>query len=401
MLAFACVEPHVNVPDRGVDVVIDGDSRPGKQIAEDRRMTDIPETMQAVVLMRHGGLDALEIHNDWLVPVPSGQEVLIRVAACGLNNTDVNTRSGWYSKAVRDATTGDAYTDIDADPTWGGSGIELPRIQGADAIGEVVACGSEADTTLIGKRVMVEGWQRDWTDPSNLNKAGYFGSECDGGFAQYTKTDQRNVAVVESNLSDVELATFSCSYTTAEGMLTRANVGSEDVVLVTGASGGVGSAVIQLAKRRGAAVVGLASTSKHEMLASLGADALLDRAPEDLPAALDAVIGRRDVTVVSDIVGGAYFPTLIEAIARGGHYTCSGAIAGPIVELDLRTFYLNDLTFHGSTITPPQVFRNMASYVEKGEIRPLVAATYKLADFHAAQTAFIEKDHVGNIVVVP
>ncbi|MEL7000915.1 MAG: zinc-binding dehydrogenase, partial [Pseudomonadota bacterium] len=229
----------------------------------------------------------------------------------------------------------------------------------------------------------------------------YFGSECDGGFAEYTKTDQRNVAVIESDLSDAELATFSCSYTTAEGMLTRANVGADDVVLVTGASGGVGSALIQLAKRRGATVVGLASEAKHKMLAPFGADALLGRTPEDLPAALQAAIGRPDVTVVADIVGGDYYPKLIEAIARGGHYTCSGAIAGPIVELDLRTFYLNDLTFHGSTITPPQVFKNMVSYVAKGEIRPVVAATYPLAEFHAAQTAFIEKNHVGNIVVVP
>ncbi|MGD1926980.1 MAG: alcohol dehydrogenase family protein [Paracoccaceae bacterium] len=365
-------------------------------------MTEIPETMHAVVLMRHGGLDALEVHDDWPVPVPMGQEILIKVGACGLNNTDVNTRSGWYSKAVRDATTGDAYTEVDdADPTWGGSGISLPRIQGADAVGRIVVCGPDADTALIGKRVMVEGWQRDWSDPTNLNKAGYFGSEFDGGFAQYTKTDQRNVAVIESDLTDAELATFSCSYTTAEGMLTRANVGGDDVVLVTGASGGVGSAIIQLAKRRGAKVVGLASEAKHEMLSPLGADALLGRAPEDLPAALQAAIGRPDVTVVADIVGGDYYPKLIEAIARGGHYTCSGAIGGPIVELDLRTFYLNDLTFHGSTITPPQVFKNMASYVAKGEIKPLVAATYPLAEFHAAQTAFIEKNHVGNIVVVP
>ena len=365
-------------------------------------MTDLPTKMRAVVLMRHGGLDALEIRDDWDVPVPSGQEILIKVGACGLNNTDVNTRSGWYSKAVRDATTGDGYDEVDdADPTWGGSGISLPRIQGADAVGRVVACGPEADSGLIGKRVMIDGWQRDWSDPKNLNKAGYFGSECDGGFAEYTKTDQRNATIIESDFSDAELATFPCSYTTAEGMLTRAGVGPEDVVLAAGASGGVGSAILQLAKRRGATVVGLASKAKHATLTGLGADALLDRAPEDLPAALEAAIGRRDVTVVADIVGGDYFPTVIEALARGGHYTGSGAIAGPIVELDLRTFYLNDLTFHGSTITSHQIFENMVSYVARGEIKPLVAATYPLAEFHAAQTAFIEKNHVGNIVVVP
>jgi NADPH:quinone reductase-like Zn-dependent oxidoreductase len=89
-----------------------------------------------------------------------------------------------------------------------------------------------------------------------------------------------------AQLSDAELATFSCSYTTAEGMLSRANVGAEDTVLVTGASGGVGSALVQLAKRRGATVIALASPAKHPEVKALGADHVLDRAPADLKAAL-------------------------------------------------------------------------------------------------------------------
>jgi len=89
------------------------------------------------------------------VPVPGEKKVLIKVLARGLNNTDVNTRSGWYSKAVEDATTGDAYADVaEEDPTWGGAPITFPRIQGADTVGIVVVCGSNADTSLIGKRVI-------------------------------------------------------------------------------------------------------------------------------------------------------------------------------------------------------------------------------------------------------
>ncbi len=103
-------------------------------------MTAIPKTMRAMVLTRHGDLDALEFHTDWPVPVPKGREVLIRVAACGLNNTDVNTRTGWYSKTVEAPTTGDTFAQADADdPTWGGAPITFPRIQGADAVGVVVA----------------------------------------------------------------------------------------------------------------------------------------------------------------------------------------------------------------------------------------------------------------------
>ena len=365
-------------------------------------MNDNAEKMNAFVLMRHGGLDALEYKTDWPRPEPGAADVLIKVAACGLNNTDVNTRSGWYSKTVDKATTGAAYENVaEEDPTWGGAPITFPRIQGADVVGTVVACGPEADTSLIGKRVMTDNWLRDWDDPLNKDKTGYFGSECDGGFAQYTKIDFRNVVAVDALLTDAELATFSCSYSTAEGMLTRAGVIPGDRVLVTGASGGVGSALIQLAKRRGATVIAMASVAKQEDVRGLSPDAILPRDPGDLKAALKDTTGFDSVTVVADIVGGDYFPTLIDALARGGRYTCSGAIAGPIVSLDLRTFYLRDLTFTGSTVIPPQVFSDLVGYIEAGEIRPILAATYPLAQLQEAQQAFIDKKHTGNIVVTP
>jgi len=359
-----------------------------------------PTTMQAMVLTGHGELDKLVYHTDWPVPVVNSNEVLIKVGACGMNNTDVNTRSGWYSKEVTEATTGGAYEKVgEEDPTWGGAPVSFPRIQGADACGTVVDVGSSADQSLLGQRVITDNWLRDWGQPMNYDSTGYFGSECDGGFAGYTKIDYRNVGVIQSELSDAELATFSCSYTTAEGMLARANVSSDDTVLITGASGGVGSALIQLAKRRGATVVGLAAEAKHKALKALGADHLLPRSPVNIAEALTQCIGRPQVSVLADIVGGAAFPKLLDTLQRGGRYTCSGAIAGPIVELDLRTFYLRDLTLTGSTVVQPQIFRDVIGYIERGEIRPVLAATYPLKDFHAGQTAFIEKKHSGNIVV--
>ena len=354
------------------------------------------------MLTGHGGLEALEYHEDWPTPVPAEHEVLIKVGACGLNNTDVNTRTGWYSKTVSEATTGGAYDKVgEDDPTWGGAPITFPRIQGADTVGQVVACGSEADQSLVGKRVLVDCWLRDWNDPLNKNNTGYFGSECDGGFAQYTTAHYKNIGVIESNLTDAELATFSCSYTTAEGMLDRAGVNTDDTVLVTGASGGVGSAVVQLARRRGARVVALASEAKHERLQSLDIDAILPRNPENLAHALKESIGSETVSVVADIVGGDFFPSVIDVLERGGRYTCSGAIAGPIVELDLRTFYLRDLTFTGSTVIPPHIFTNLIEYIERNEIKPLLAVSYPLAQLRDAQQAFIDKNHTGNIVVIP
>ena len=301
----------------------------------------IPPTMQAVVLTGHGGPEKLEVHEDWPVPQPGADQVLIKVAACGLNNTDINTRSGWYSKAVSAATTSEAYDKInEEDPSWGGAPLAFPRIQGADVAGTVVAAGSNVDAAWIGRRVITDCWLRDWDDPMNRDATGYFGSECDGGFAEYTVIDHRNIGHITCDLSFAELATFSCSYSTAEGMLDRAAVTDTDTVLITGASGGVGSALVQLAKRRGATVVALASEAKHASVAALGADYLLPRSPDKLAEQLQQATGRPTIDVVADIVGGDNFSTLIECLVRGGRFTCSGAIAGPIVELDLRTLCL-------------------------------------------------------------
>ena len=359
---------------------------------------NLPKTMRAMVTMGHGDLDQMVFHQNWPRPDPREGEVLIRVKACGLNNTDVNTRSGWYSKAVTEATTGRAFDKVHTeDPTWGGAPITFPRIQGADVCGVVAAVGANVDRSRIGERVITDNWLRDPADPTNMNKTGYFGSECDGGFAEYTTLPAQNAIAIQSDLSDAELATFSCSYSTAEGMLTRAAVTSDDTVLVPGASGGVGGALVQLAKRRGARVIALASLEKHADVAALGADIVLPRPNNDLRTQLED----ERISVVADIVGGATWPTLIDCLERGGRYVCSGAIAGPLVNFDLRTFYLRDLTFLGSTVIPPSVTQKLVSYIQEGGLRPNLAATFPLEELHAAQAMFIAKQHTGNIVVIP
>ncbi|MEM7301410.1 MAG: alcohol dehydrogenase family protein [Pseudomonadota bacterium] len=363
-------------------------------------MTTTPDTMRAFVLEGHGDFDKLVLHSDWPVPRPASHQVLIKVHACGLNNTDVNTRTGWYSKEVTESTTGSSYDgDVDDDGGWGGASIQFPRIQGGDAAGTVVAVGADADTALVGRRVLVDTVLRDWSDPLNMNKCGYLGSEADGGYADFMIIDHRNVRPIDCDLSNAELATFAISYSTAENMLNRALVGDGDAVLIPGASGGVGSALIQLAKRRGAKTIALASKAKHDDLRALAPDALLPREPGNLKSALRDAIGSDTVSVVADVVGGDQFPVLLDVLERGGRYTCSGAIAGPIVELDLRTMYLKDLTFTGATILSPNIFGDLVGYIERGEIKPLLAQSFPLEDLHDAQRAFIAKKHIGNIVV--
>lgn len=358
----------------------------------------IPRTMSAVLLTGHGDFDVLDYRADVPVPQPGADEVLIRVAAAGINNTDINTRIGWYSKTVDAATeqggaSGFAQVD-DQDATWSGVPMQFPRIQGADACGRIIAVGTGVDPARIGERVIVRNMLRSYVDYRPY-ECWTFGSEVDGGFAQYTVAPARETYAVRCDWSDAELASIPCAYSTAENMLHRAGVGAERV-LITGASGGVGSAAVQLAKRRGAEVIAVCTASKADEVRALGADRTIDRS-----ANLVAELGRNSIEVVVDIVAGPAWPQLLDVLKLGGRYACAGAIAGPITELDVRTLYLKDLTLYGCTFQEDAVFENLVRYIEAGEIRPVVARTYPLARIAEAQRDFLSKKHTGKLVLLP
>jgi len=361
-------------------------------------MVEIPDTMRAAVLLGRGGPEMLQVRTDVPVPSPQPNQVLVKVAACGINNTDINTRVGWYSRSVTGATASDGFDEArEDDATWGGGGLMFPRIQGADPSGQVVAVGADADTSLVGKRVLADSWLRDPVDPSDRSKAGYLGSELDGGFAEYCVIPAINVYPHSSDFSDVELASLPCSWSTAEHMLQRISLSAGRSLAVTGASGGVGSALVQLAKLRGAHVVAICGESKMDAVRDAGADHVVARGQDVAGRAQDANGGPFDA--VADVVGGDDFGDWLEALKRGGKYVTAGAVAGPIVDLDLRTLYLNDLELYGATVYAPSVFADLMSYVERGAITPMVGGTYALEDIHEAQTAFMAKNHVGALVI--
>lgn len=346
-------------------------------------MNDIPEAMKGMQLTGHGGMENLVYRDDIPVPVPGPCDVLIKVGAAGVNNTDLNTRLGWYSKSNQDSS----------DASWSGNAIQFPRIQGADVCGEVVTVGEQADAGFLNQRVLVEPCILE-AGGKVLDRPWYFGSECDGGFAEYTVVAARHAHKINSTLSDVELASFPCSYSTAENLLTRASVSANDVVLVTGASGGVGSAVIQLAKVRGAQVIGMTSPPKSDTILELGADRTLPR-DADLPETL----GKNSVDVVIDLVAGKQWPDLLDAIKPFGRYAVAGAIAGPLVELDVRTLYLKDLSLFGCTVLDEAVFSNLIKRIEAGQVSPVVAKTFSLSRIPEAQKQFETKQHIGKFVI--
>ncbi len=358
----------------------------------------LPATMHAAVLTGFGGPDKLVYRDDVPLPVAQTGEVLIRVGASAVNNTDINTRVGWYSKTVDSATTADSVgfdASADATPGWGGTAMQFPRIQGADCCGTIVAVGPGVDAHRVGERVLVRPVLRMYAGYAPF-ACWYLGSECDGAFAQYTKVPADAALPIHSGMDDAELATFPCAYSTAENLLTRSGVRAGDRVLVTGASGGVGSAAVQLALLRGAQVVVQAAKAKHAGLLELGAEAAIDRGEDALRS-----LGTHAVGVVIDLVGGAQWPLLLNALRTGGSYASAGAIAGPVVPLDLRTLYLKDLSLLGCTFQDDSIFENLVGYIERGELRPLLAQTYALSDIAQAQADFSAKQFLGKLALIP
>ena len=367
-------------------------------MTEDRfDISGCTSTMKAVVTTGNGGYDKL-VYRNVPVPVPEPGEVLIKVLAAGVNNTEINTRLGWYSSSVTtstDTASGDAEANARAraDGGWD-KPTPFPFIQGTDCCGQVVEARSAAGEHLVGKRVLVRACMR----PNGFDRLDniWMASDFDGAFAEFVKVPASEVFPVHCGWSDAELATIPCAYGTAENMLHRANLGAGKRVLITGASGGVGSAAIQLARRRGARVVGVTRRDKIEAVTQLGCETVLDRNDDLL-----TVLGESCIDLVVDNVAGPQFSVMPKLLRRGGRYVSSGAIGGPIVSFDMRDFYLKDLTFIGCTAWDEPVFANLVTYIERGEIRPLLARTFPLEMIAEAQREFLRKRHIGNFVLIP
>ncbi len=356
-------------------------------------------TMKAVVTTGNGGYEKLDYRD---VPIPKfgTNEVLLQVLAAGINNTEINTRLGWYSSKVTTSTEALATGEKEKQEakTMGDGGwneaTPFPFIQGTDCCGRVVAVAPGVSVDLMGSRVLVRACMRKsgWDSLENI----WMASDFDGAFAQFVKVPVTEVFPVDCDWADAELGAIPCAYGTAENMLHRAMVADGEHVLVVGASGGVGSATVQLAKRRGAHVIAIAGKTKLDKVQAIGADQVIARGDDIVNS-----LGEKTVDVVVDNVAGSGFGGMLKVLKTGGRFVSSGAIAGPLVELDMRDLYLKDLTLIGCTAWDEPVFPNLVSYIEKGEIKPLLAKTFPLKDIVEAQKEFTEKKHVGKFVLIP
>ncbi|GAA1855316.1 zinc-binding dehydrogenase [Microbacterium koreense] len=342
----------------------------------------VPPRMKAALLTRHGGPDVLEL-AEVDTPTPGPGEVLVRVEAAALNNTDVWTREG-------------AYGAPGPPSGWRGS-IDFPRIPGADAAGRIVACGSGVDAALVGRSVVIDPSTYDGDSAEALPFV-IMGSERDGAYAQYvTAPVERVHDMTSSPLSLDELAALPIAYGTAFGMIERAGLRAGETALISGASGGVGLAAVQLAHARGARVVAVSSAGKTDAVRSAGADVVIDRTAsggiaERVPDGVDVGL---------DVVAGSFLEDGLALLRDGGRWAVAGALSGYQITLDVRDLYLRNIRLIGSTMNTPAHFAALMDLARSGEVRPVIAATYPLRDAAAAQIALEQRAHVGKIVLHP
>ncbi|GHD83307.1 NADPH:quinone reductase-like Zn-dependent oxidoreductase [Salinibacterium amurskyense] len=345
---------------------------------------DVPTTMRAVQLTQHGGPEVLRV-TEVATPTPGAGEVLVKVSAAALNNTDLWTREGEYGLPGPRAG-------------WRGP-LDFPRIQGADVAGYVAAVGDGVDVSILGSRVVIDPAVYD-ADQPDANITGLMGSERDGGYAEYVIAPADRIHdVTESPLSDDQLAALPISYGTALGMIERGRLQSGETVLVSGASGGVGVALVQLARARGARVIAISSGSKIQAVLDAGADVAVDRAT-DIAEQVRAA-APNGIDVVLDVVAGDLVHDGLPLLRKAGRWVVAGALGGHTIGFDVRDLYLHNLQLIGSTMHTPEHFELLMGMARRGEITPLVAATFPLAQAAEAQEELARRAHVGKIVLHP
>lgn len=365
----------------------------------------IPKTMKAMLLTGHGGIEKLEYTDDVPTPQPAAGEVLVRVTATAKNNTDRKAREGLYPTKEKGEVT--------SFQMGGSATLTFPRIQGADVVGHVVALGEGVDNSRIGQRGLLD-FNLYADDRRDINLTpDYYGHGADGGFSEYIAVPSDQFHHVENvDLADAELASLGmCSYQTALHMLTSARVRSGEHILVTGASGGVGTALIQLCRIMGAIPYALSQRDKADALLELGAEAVLDRSEMDnFTDKVRAVTGGRPIDAVMDLAGGEmtdqFIDTMIFDMNSRSDYprlSIAGASAGNVSEIMWTRIYLYQVQVFGVSHGTREEAEQLVDWIRSGQLKPVLHAAFRLSDLHDAERYFVNRDssYLGKIVIVP
>ena len=333
--------------------------------------------MRAAVVRQHGGIDNIVLEENYPQPVPGPGWVKVAVRACSLNYHDLFSRRGMP-----------------------GIELPLPLITGSDISGEVVELGSGVAHDRLGQRVLIDPF---------YPPRGMIGERWDGGRAEFCVAHESQLVPIPAGLSYAAAACIPLAYATAHRMMvTRGHVSADDTVLVMGASGGVGTACVLLAKKAGANVLACASSAeKLQRLESLGADGVINYIEQDMREAVWDLVGKPRVSgeggvdLLINSTGGGTWVDATRCMRKAGRMVTCGATAGFADQVDIRYIWTFEHTILGSNGWQRSDIEAMLNYAADGTLMPVVDKVLPLSAVHEAEQAMEEREVFGKIVLEP
>lgn len=334
--------------------------------------------MKAQVLVEHGTIDEIVFHSDFDMPKAGPGEVLVRVKACALNYHDVFTMRGMP-----------------------GIKVPLPIIMGIDAAGEVAALGDSVSGWSQGDRVII--------DPINRKTGKLFGEMVHGGLAEYAVVDETQLVALPDGIDFATGAALPCAYGTAYRMMfARGNVKAGEKVLILGASGGVGTCCVQLAKLAGAhVIVAASSTEKLAKLAGLGADEGINYVEEDFMRWVHThhgkprIMGEGGVDVVVNFTGGDTWVRSLRSLKKYGRMLTCGATAGFDPKTDIRYIWTFEQSIIGSNGWEKSDISALLDLVADGKMMPAIETRYPLSETRQAFADLETRRAFGKLIIEP
>ena len=334
--------------------------------------------MKAAVIRQHGAIEDITFETDWPDPKPAEGEVVLKVGACALNYHDLFTLKGMP-----------------------GIKIGFPLIMGIDVAGTIAEIGAGVTGWSVGDRVVI--------DPIDRDKPGLIGETRDGGLAEYVAVRASQLVKLHDDIDFSTAAALPCAYGTAHRMMiTRGKIAAGEKVLILGASGGVGTCCVQLAKAAGAEVVATASSqSKLDRLAELGADHLINYAETDFMREVYGIYGKPKVyggggvDVIVNFTGGDTWVKSLRSLTKNGRMLTCGATAGFDPQTDIRFIWTFEQNIIGSNGWEMSDIDALLAMVQAGKLSALIDRELPLAETQTAFQLLRDRKVFGKVIVRP
>lgn len=338
--------------------------------------------MRAAIFSEHGGPEVVRI-DEVETPEPGGGEVRLRVGAAGMNHLDLWIRRGLPIE------------------------ITMPHIGGSDIAGTVEALGAGVEGVEVGDRVVVNPslWcgRCEWClrgEESLCVDYRILGEHTQGGFAEYAVVPARNLHPLPDDVDFETIAAAPLVFLTAwRGLMSRGRLKAGDRVLITGASGGVSTAALQIARLAGATVYAVTTAENADRVRDLGADVVYDRESVEFGKAVWTDTGKRGVDLILDSVGAATWEQCLRSLARGGRLVTYGATTGAETKVDIRMLFWKQLEILGTTMSSRHEFRTVLRLLLEGRLKPVVDVVWPLDRVREAHERLESGTHFGNIVL--